>query len=186
MATYYSDHFSGVNPDTGAEDNSVLSKTKYPPDGIGGGRMRYARAEVTLAAATASGVDVRLMQLRSGDRLNSIFITSTDSGSTGSFDLGVWKSGISHDGVKLEANVFVAVKLLTSALAHLEVLSAGAPAAIYKRGKTLWETLEGGSPMPDGDYSVDPGEDWDLVLTTKATIEDATQIIIEVLYTSEG
>ena len=189
MATYYSDHFSGVNPDTGAEDNSVLSKTKYPPDGIGGGRLRYARAEITVDAADSD--EFRMMQLRSGDRIVAMFLTHTDSGDAGNLQFGFSKSGVKHDGASLEPNVLSGNIFLTTAASHTETLGIGggadgAGSAMLDRGKTLWQTLEGGGPMPDGDYSVDPGEDWDLVIFVHTGTTVATQIIIEVLYTSEG
>ena len=182
MATYFSDHFSGVNPDTGVLDNAYLDKTKLPPAGIGHGRIRYARAEITLNAASTD--EIRMMQLRSSDRIFQVYLTCTDSGSAGLVQTGLYKSGVSHDGPALDANI-IGTFDPTTARSHLDIWGTGsAPDSSYMRGRTLWElvTLPGSGVA--GEYTTNPAEDWDLILRFHAGTDVSTQIILEVLYTT--
>tara|TARA_B100002049_G_C15840518_1_gene274921 strand:- start:37 stop:591 length:555 start_codon:yes stop_codon:yes gene_type:complete len=182
MTTYYSDNFSAINPATGLEDNTTLDTQKRVDAGIGHGRIRYKRAKVTFQQL--SGDSVRMMQFRSSDRIIDVLIHSGNSGDTGRIDIGFRKSGVSHDGELVEANIVCDAKLMTTAIAHASVFGAGVPDADFYRGKPIWEMVSmpgTGSPTI---YTEDPMEDWDLSITFDEAFEVSISITVDVLYTS--
>jgi hypothetical protein len=181
MANYYSDHFSGVNAVTLATDNSVLDNSKILATGVGHGRVHYKRAELTLTTLV-DGDFVRMMQFKSGDRLNQLNKTNTDSGSTGTVALGFYKTGRSHDGEGVETDIIVTGDVFTTAYNKLDIFSSGAATADLElhRGKALWEIASFGSAS----YTEDPMEDWDLVVECIQTFADPTTFFFEAFYTS--
>jgi len=178
--TFYSDHFDGVA-------NTVLDEQKRVDAGIGHGRLRYSRAEVTTLAAPdlpSDGDTIRMMQFKSGDRLNHIFLTSTDSGAAGAVNIGLRKSGYAHDGAVIEGNVFGAsIDVNSAALAHVEKLGTGNPDADLARGKALWEVTNLAGATPTSGYTADPMEDWDLSFYFMTAPTVATTFILEVYFT---
>ena len=179
MATYFSDHFSGVNEDTLEPDNSVLDLTKFPEPGSHRSRLRYKRAEITRDFGSSDVL--RMMHFKSGDRINAIFVTATDSGSTGQFGIGLYETGRDHDGTQIDENLFRSAMVTTTAINHVDqFMNPGHPDSDLLRGKPLWVVADAG----DGDYSVDPMEDWDLVLYCSYLFTEDTTFILEAYYTS--
>ena len=187
MATYFSDHFSGVNPDTGVLDNAYLDKTKLPPAGIGHGRIRYARAEFTQLLVHSPEDSVRMIQFRSSDRIFEIYSTNSGTIAEGSYCIGFHKSGTKHDGASIEKDIIASNPAIHDAWAHRgEWGRAGFPDVDFYRGKPLWEVMSMPASASAGAYTKDPGEDWDLVFACcNETMDSSAQIILEVLYTTE-
>lgn len=184
MAVYYSDHFDG-----GA--NTILDKGKRVSAGIGHGRLRYSRAEVTTLASPAFGAGgagstnpdtIRMMQFKSGDYLNEVYLTATDAGDTGDVWIGLWKSGRDHDGAYLDRNMLGSRDVNASAKIYLESLGNGNPDMDFFRGSALWEmaAVSGAAPTT---YTSDPVEDWDLVISCAEIFTAATTLILEVYFT---
>ena len=190
MATYYSDRFSGTDPDTGLEDDAILDRQKRSDAGIGHGRLRYKRAQVTVNL-TNTWDQVRLSQFRSSDRIVSVFITHT-AAAGGMLVVGFAKTGISHDGGSVEGNIIANDMDVTSARNRVDLFGTGFPDADLYRGKPLWEMVAmagAGSGDPAHEtFTEDPMEDWDLTLkpggsSPTATTNSATYIL-EVYYTA--
>jgi len=177
MAVYYSDHFHGYD-DAGAADITTLDPQRRPPSGVNRSRVHYKRAEV--AQDLAVDDTVRVMQFNSGDRLLTLELTATDSGSTGAIDIGLAKSGVEHDGAVIDADIFVDNQAVTTAVARTERLASGTPDIYLYRGRTLWEIADQG----DGTYTSDPMELWDLLITCKTATDVATTFVLEAYYTS--
>ena len=183
MTRYFSDHFSGVNAVTLAADNSVLDQNKLPDAGIHRARLRYKRAEIT--QDFADGDYTRLMQFRSGDRFVAVYVTHSDSGDAGQFNIGFWETGRDHDGPLGDINIVALGVVTTTALIHSDVFGTGFPDPDMLRGKTAWELHNLWAASVDGpQYLVDPMEDWDLVLHTFTGTTDTTQFVVEVYFTS--
>ena len=183
MTVYYSDHFSGVNPDTFVSDNTVLDKQKRAPVGISHGRMRYQRAQFTRQLALNDYV--RMMQFKSSDRLYQLYLTSTATGATGKFHIGVYKTGTLHDGAALEQDIFGAGVVLTSGYARTDRFGTGQPPGYYdQRGNPLWEVVSIGGASPANAYTKDPGEDWDIGVLCNAAFEASATAILEAYYTA--
>lgn len=181
MPTYYSDHFSGVVSGTNAEDNTVLDEQKRTDPYERHGRMRYSRAEFT--GTLVVGDVVRLMTLKSSDCLNHVFITCEVHGSSGTTQIGLHKTGGTHDGALIDANIIKTGIDSTSASAHAEILGGGSPDLDLLRGKPLWEAANLGASAPG--YTRDPMENWDVTLNSNV-LGGATSAtyVIEVYFTS--
>lgn len=179
MATYFSDHFSGVNEDTLEPDNSVLDLTKFPEPGSHRSRLRYKRAEITRDFKT--GDYVRFMQFKSGDRIAALYGTHTAT-SDGQLNIGLYETGRDHDGPAVESDIFASSHVPTSAHNHEDLYGVGYPDADLYRGSTLWKiaTLQGANT-----WTADPMEDWDIAMWfhTGLSLQEIT-IILEVYFTS--
>ena len=182
MTVYYSDHFSGVNPDTFVSDNTVLDKQKRAPAGISHGRMRYQRAQFTRTLILNDVV--RMMQFKSSDRIHNIFMTSTDCGDDGAVSVGFYKTGVLHDGALIDGNIIIAGTLISHAKNHAGIFGFGVPDADLFRGKPLWELVSMVGSQAAGEYLKDPCEEWDLTVgCDEAWSGDAT-VILEAYYTA--
>ncbi len=170
MASYYSDLFAArTTPGT-------LDVQKRASAGLSHGRLRYAIAHFDPGAVVASSSTVRMKQFKSGDRINSILLTSNDSGSAGDIDVGLYKTGTNHDGAVIDADLFASAQDVNAASRVSLEIFAEASLGVLDLGKTLWE-LAG--------QSSDPMEDWDLVVSfPEATTDAAFHMLLEIYYTS--
>lgn len=171
MATnYFSDLYAGL------ATPSTLDSQKRASAGVSHGRLRYAVARFDPGEVVTVSSSVRLKQFKSGDRINSILISCPDAGTTGDVDLGIYKSGASHDGAVVDNDLFATdLDVNAAALSQVDVFDEAA-LDDQDRGKTLWE-LAG--------QSSDPMEDWDLTMDFPEATTDATwEVTFEVFYTS--
>lgn len=176
MATYYSDHCSGLNAVTHASDNTVLDNNKILPTGMGHGRVHVKRAEFT--AALTDSDSCRIMQFKSGDRLHLLYITSEATDSAGAIRLGLYKTGYEHDGAVVDADVYTSTYPVTSARTRIELMGEWVGGGEDEdRGKPLWQFITPAN-------TADPMEDWDLVCTAPTTWTSSIKVVIEAYYTS--
>lgn len=182
MATYFSNHFgtgtaltlAGTEPATLARDFKIGA-------GVGGARERYKRASMIIGTAAQIGDVLRMVKFKSGDRVKEIMLSSS-GGSAGIADCGIYKSGRSHDGVVLDADLFASAQALTGTIARVDIFKESTTLKDIDRGKTLWELVTIGAAFT---YTADPMEDWDLCLTmTAAMTTTLCTINLEVSYTS--
>ncbi len=185
MSRAYSDHFnSNTIPGVAAAltDLLPLDKQRRIGAGVGHARLRkkVARAVVPTAGMTDND-ELRLMQFKSGDRIFDIRATGLTESATYAADLGLYKSGLNHDGAAIDEDLFAtALAFGGGALGRTEAFTEGELANIH-RGRPLWYLANVGA----GTYTKDPMEDWDLVLTSTATGVTASEtMMIEVEYTS--
>mgnify|MGYP001247597396 CR=1 FL=1 len=181
MATYYSDRFSGTDPDTGLEDDTILDRQKRSDAGIGHGRLRYKRAQVTVDLETDDGV--RMMQFKSGDRLVALYLTCTASGAAGTIAIGLEKTGRDHDGVCIDFNIIANNVAITSAINRTDKFGINSTIATTDRGRTLWEVADKSASWT---FTEDPMEDWDLGIHAAAGTTNETTVILEAYYTAGG
>ena len=184
MTAYYSDHFAGQNAVTYADDNTVLAMDKRQDPYLRHGRMRYSRAEVTIDLEL--GDTVRMMELKTSDCINHVFLTCTAAGAAGEIEMGFFSSSGNHTGPMIEQNILTFDRDVTSALAHVEVFDTGFPANTeFLRGKPLWELVS--VVGSQASYTKDPGENWDLTLGCAGdgtATTNATTFVVEIYFTS--
>jgi hypothetical protein len=171
MATnYFSDLYAGL------ATASTLDMQKRASAGVSHGRIRYALCRFDPGEVVTINSIVRMKQFKSGDRIHSILLSSTDCGSAGDIDIGVYKSGAAHDGAVVDLDLFASAQDVNAAIRErLEVFDE-AGLDDHDRGKTLWEL--------NGD-SVDPMEDWDLSIhVAEASTDTAWELTLEIFYTA--
>ena len=156
MASYYGDHFADQNATDTIGSLSVTPGHRVSA-GAGHGRLRYKRMFANVPDQMAANDKIILGSFRSADRIISVNVTHDDlSAGASTYDLGVWKTGTSHDGA---ADLF-----------------SGASLVNLDRGKTL-HALCG--------VTDDPALQYDLVFELKTGPADiGGSLLVEVEYTA--
>jgi len=179
---YYSDHFTATTSGTSIDD----PRTKVA-SGVKHAAVRYSRASVTAPASITTGEILHAMKLKSGDRVNAIYISCPGfTGTAQPANIGLYDG----DGVVIDADILAdeataPMDDLTTAIDRVDVF-ANAGAAIEEEdvGKPLWELADEGA----GTYSEDPLEEWYVSITmgTESSVTAGAEIVLEVFYTSDG
>jgi len=166
VTVYFSDHFAG-------DTNTTLDAGRRAPASKAHGRIRVRRAEVT--QDLGDNDVVRMMPVRSSDRVLALFLTCTASGAAGAIDVGLYRAGNAHDGTVIQKNIFANGQVTTTALNRVDIFG-GHLLSGTKRGWELWRASFA--------YSADPREDWNLTVDCNAATTDATTIVLEYIYTA--
>jgi len=177
MASFYSQLYAE------AATPQVVDVHKRVEAGIAHASMRYARAEVTLDAVLANSDTLRLKQFKSSDRINRLMFSCTAGGGSARVDIGIYKSGVNHDGSVLASGVdAIAGNYVVSGVKTMDCLLDVVGYNFY-RGLTLWEWVNSIAP---GTYAADPMEDWDIVITGDVVTGSAAwQCVMEFYYTTD-
>ena len=179
MANYFSDHLAAAPGDTySANFRRDATKTHA--------RLRKKIMTVNTGAVLALNDTAVLGTFKSGDRLFSLKIsTNSATTTTGDIDLGLYKADFDHAPVaanEIDVDLFADAYDINAAIrADVDVFTNGVLSAI-DRGKTLWELATVGA----GSYTVDPMEDWDLVMTVVEATTAAQIIRLEADFVSFG
>ncbi len=142
------------------------------------------------AAYTPIGSVLIMGTFKSSDRIYDIRGTiDIDSGATGDIDLGLFKSGLDHSGSEdlgpdsdvASHDIFAdAEDINAAALSRVDWLTHASVILNVHRGLRLWEMV---NVQDAATYTVDPQENWDLVITfPEVTTDILLQILIEVDY----
>lgn len=177
MTTWYSDHFGA----DGDNDTSLPVVPKQVSAGLKHGRIRGSIARFTgLPLLTAPDV-IRLMTLKSSDRIRSIKVSCDGGSDAAAVNLGLYLTGANHDGAAVDADLFGSAVDLSSALDQSELFDEAALSGV-DRGKQLWELVNVATAST---YASDPQVDYDLcmVVTTAFTTADS-EVVVEVEYTA--
>lgn len=179
MSKQWSDHFADSQP------GLTLNSQRRLSAGVTHSRLRYRRAEVTLDLAPAAftdGDEARIMQMLSSDRLIELFVTCDNASGTLTTDVGLYLTGVAHDGAVVDIDLFGADLAINGGVDHVDQLTAGALENL-DRGKTLYDMASEG--RGDTVYSADNIVPMDIVLTASATIATAdTVVVVEAYFTS--
>jgi hypothetical protein len=175
MATYYGDHFAEQNA-TDTVGSAAITAGHRVPVGAGHGRLRYKRMFANVPAAMAANDTIILGSFRSADRVTKIHVTHDDlSAGAATWALGIYVSGVAHNGVVVDADVFQNDGDAAAVLSRIDLFEGHALTDL-DRGKTL-HTICG--------VADDPVLQYDLVfelLTGPATIGGS--LMVEAEYTA--
>lgn len=174
MATYFSDHYN-VLDDAGLSQTSA-DMSHRAASGTKHARVRYSRASLTALLTTASSDVARLMTLKSNARIHAIYIQSGGEAAAGACNVGLYKTGVNHDGAVVDADLFASASTAPSAdTARTEIMVQAGTLTDEQRGTRLWE-LAG--------ESSDPQIEYDITMEASTTFTTtAPEIIVEVYYT---
>ena len=177
MATQYSDNLAST---VAGPYNS-----NYRRDGsLTSARLRKKRMLFTGVGVLPVSEELRMGTFRSSDRLFDLRLsTSSAAPSTGLVNIGLYKAGVEHDGVGIDADLFASVVAVTTVLSRTDVLVESTTIASYRRGLHLWEMadLAGGVT-----YETDPREDWDIVISVSTEVNAAQTFLLEADFVSIG
>ena len=177
MATWFTDLLSG----DGASVIALPDLPKINSAGVNHGRIRYKKA-------FASGLfldteEIRLMPMKSGDRLIELLVTSDGNGTGSTAHLGISLEGNAHDGLTIDPNLFADDLVINVPIARVDQIeAAGGALNGDDRGKTLWEMLNAGGATS---YLEDPMLRYELVfLLTASAVTNGPALTVECYYTS--
>ncbi|MGB0972211.1 MAG: hypothetical protein ACPGVG_14820 [Mycobacterium sp.] len=169
MATFYSDLISSSN-------NSLVAGYRSSA-GINHGRLRASTPHIT-AAPTTSDV-VRMIDLKSSDRLLWLYLSSGGEASAGAVNIGLHKKGDANDGAVIDADLFSTAVVITAETGPTELFEESTTLESVDRGKQLWQLVGDGAT-----YTEDPHEEWTITLTPTVTVNADTEISMITLYTA--
>jgi hypothetical protein len=155
MTTWFSDHYSD-----GIEETvlPLLTGIYTPTADIRFSPMRVKAVFLTVTAVQG-GDQIRLMTLRSSDRLLALHY-SNDGGLSGPSDstCGLHLAGENHDGAVVDVDLFDTVMPLESALNRDKIYDEGTLTG-QDRGLPIWEILgESEDTKVDYDVTITAGE----------------------------
>ena len=177
MAVYFSDHMAVSTA------NTTLVEGYKAHAGI-----KHARTRTTISRATGLFLDadvVRMITLKSSDRLIGLELATDGACSAGAVDVGIYLSGDDHDGAEEDEDIFATAVTVSTETDLIEIFTERTSSILVggiDRGKTMWEivTLGGGT-----NHTSDPNINFDLCLvpTTSLTVL-ATELTLKAIYTS--
>ena len=189
MATLYSNHYNSsgtVGPGEGALTEELgLDSTKKVSAGLSHSRLRRSHAKCTVGTVAGASDEIRMLTLKSSDRLHSL-LWSTDGGSTnGTADLGWYKSGAAHNGALPSTNSVDAFSTtafdIKTAAGRTEAFELG-DLDTEDIGKQVWELI---NVSDASTYTVDPGGTFDITWTVVEAVSVAVVTVqLEAYYTS--
>ena len=159
MATYYGSALAAVN--------TTLSDNFTPHVSVVHGRQRIARSTVTVLALTTDLV--RMISLRSTDRLFELYLAGNGGATAGATDVGAYYAGDAHDGAVIDADEFATAVTSPSTAAGADVFAEAATSREVLRGAPLWEAVG---------LSADPGGYIDITMTPSTSFTAAAPIMV--------
>lgn len=168
MAVYYSDLI------TPSSANTTLDSQHRAPVGLSHARTRTSVASITAMPLTTDVV--RMITLKSGDRLLKLELSSDGGSTAGAVNVGLYLAGDAHDGAVVDADLFASAQTISSALDLTDVFDEAATLAGVDRGKTLWELAAIGA----GSDTEDPFVQYDITIvpSTTFTVADSELTLV--------
>ena len=169
MANHYSTLFA-----TEADQNTLVDPPKRVATGASDGRIRYKPMYILTDQVFAITEVIRMGQFKSNDRIHKLVISCPDMGTAGDFDIGLYLTGVNHNGLVVDDNLFAdALDVNAAASDQVEVFTQAA-LDNFDRGKPLWELLG---------LSADPVVAYDMTITAvEATTATSAEVLLECWY----
>ena len=159
---YYSPHYTADTP-TALVGTSQDDPPFFIEPGLRHGTVRHSHALIDISGTTlATTEQLRMLSMKSSDRLIEAYLTNTHTGTALTFDVGLYEIGANHDGADKDKNLIATITdgtVATRTALFADILSD------LDRGKTLWELLG---------ESEDPQVLYDVVLTA-VTVTGVTE-----------
>ena len=193
MATVYSDQYNAdmtVEDGTAAASSILLAstaaaqavqKTYMAKAGTAGARSRTIIARAIIATIGGTSADVvRMFSLPSSARIFNLRYNSAGTSTTYAADVGLYLSGANHDGAVVDVDLFDAAAALATAQSDIDCFVLGV-LTDQDRGRPLWHLAGIGG----GTDTVDPVTNYDICLTSTATLVTVIEEVVMVCeYTS--
>lgn len=156
---YLSEHYGPASSSTVAPPTSLPETVEFAPPGKSGATSRHIQETLDFSALSAvptlaTGDTWRIFSLLSSARIHDLRAsTGVWTASTITFDLGLYESGTSHDGVSIDDDLFGSDVAFTSALIRADMFDESGALADVDRGRALWELLGlSAAPQPEVSY----------------------------------
>ena len=195
MARYFSNHFAPRSSATIAPATSVANVRIKMESGINRVPVTAARASLDFSAVALADMQIgdqwRLATLKSSDRLWEIHGWWDNAGSapwTGTivnFETGLFTTGINHEGIVVDSNMFGTAATLLVAGQRQNLMTTANVVDEGMRGLQVWEIINDSGIQT---ITKDPQVEYDLVasLTAVTGLSAVGQIVIEAVFSPAG
>jgi hypothetical protein len=188
MATIFSNLFNSsgtTSPGVGALTEELpLDTQKRASAGFSHARVRRTHAIVGLGTVAGIGDEVRMLSLKSNDRLYSLLFCCDGQSTAGNADIGIYRTGAAHDGALPHADchdAFATALAMDTGANRVEKF-AGVAFDEENMGLEMWELV---NIVAAATYSEDPGGSFDITLTMTTAQTVAVGIVqLEAFYTA--
>jgi hypothetical protein len=189
MPTIFSNLFNSsgtVEAGVGAlTEELALDTQKRASAGFSHARVRRTHARVGLGTVAGVSDQVRMLTLKSSDRLYSLLLSSDGGSTAGDADLGFYKTGDAHDGALPSTNsvdCFSSTAVATDTAANRVEHFVLGDFDEENMGLQVWELIN----ISDGaTYTSDPGGTFDITFTMTVASTVALNIVqLEAFYTA--
>ncbi len=188
MPTIFSNLFNSsgsVSPGVGALTEELgLDTQKRASAGFSHARVRRTHAIVGLGTTADILDEVRMLSLKSNDRLYSLLFSCDGTSAAGDADIGIYRTGAAHDGALPHANCHdaFATALAMDTDANRVEKFAGVAFDHENMGLQMWELV---NIVSAATYAKDPGGSFDITLTMTTAQTSAVGIVqLEAFYTA--
>jgi hypothetical protein len=170
MATQYSDWFNTTQPATSITFPRIKvpfhKNTKY---------RKTAKATLTVTDFTT---DVcRMLTVKPNDVLNAMWISSNGASTVTTVDVGIYISGLAHDGAVVDADEFAAASAVNGGLNRSEIMLSAGATVVSRRGMAVWE-IAGYADEAAARLAAGPAGTFDICLTGVASVTTANEIVV--------
>lgn len=188
MPTIFSNHYNSsgtVEPGIGALTEELgLDEGKKISAGYSHSRIRRSHARVGLGTVAGIGDEVRMLTLKSSDRLYSLLFSCDGVSTAGAGDIGIYLAGNNHDGALPHADchdAFATALAMATGANRAEKFVTG-PFDEENMGLQMWELV---NIVASETYTVDPGVSFDITITMTTAQTAAMGIVqLEAFYTA--
>lgn len=136
------------------------------------GQLLEACGHIALAATDSSDSKLYFCSVPSNARISQVLLSCDDTGTTGTMDIGVWKS-TQDGGTVVDQDHFASAQALTTALVNSDVTHESGEFPIEELEKPIWEALG---------LSEDPNIEYDIVGVLQESPENAGDVTLKVRY----
>ena len=189
MPTIFSNLFNSsgtTSPGVGALTEELgLDTQRRASAGFSHARVRRTHARVGLGTVAGIGDQVRMLTLKSSDRLYSLLLSSDGGSTAGDADLGFYKTGAAHDGALPSTNsvdCFSTTAVATDTGANRVEHFVLGDFNEENMGLQVWELI---NISDAATYTSDPGGTFDITFTMTVASTVALNIVqLEAFYTA--
>jgi hypothetical protein len=148
-------------------DSNLLADAR-----IAGAHLKEIVGVVAIATTDSVGSKYILGEIPSNARVSKLFLSCTDSGTTGAIDIGLYRT-TKDGGAVADVDMFCSAQLLTTALNDSNVVSESGTFSVANREKMVWELLG---------LTEDPNINYDIVATLTAVAEAAADVAVKAVF----
>ncbi len=177
MSVYFSDNL------TDSSANTTLVTGFKASVSIRHARKRVSIARVTTADATGFQTTdvVRMITLKSSDRLLGLELATDGAASAGAVNVGVYLTGAAHDGAVADADIFATAVVISSETDLVDIMDENTLVDGIDRGRAMWQIVTLGSGT---NYTTDPNIEFDITLVPSTNFDADNELSLKATYTA--
>jgi len=179
-----SSYFSDLLAERGSSNEAATAVVSGFKAAVGNSHARLRKSVGRANTADSTGFQttdtVRMVTLKSGDRLHKLELTADGTATAGAVNVGLYLSGAAHNGAVVDVDLFASAVTISTELDLTDVFAESTTLDGVDRGRTLWELAALGA----GSDTVDPLVKYDFVIVPSTNFDDDTELTLVATYTA--